>query len=514
MILIWLVLVFVLALLVSLLVTPLVIRGATALRLYDSPDGGRRLHALPVPRFGGVAVFAGASLASAVILGIAGDTLFPVGLSGADARYLAGIFAGASLLFFVGALDDIRTLSPGTKLVAQLVAAGIAVYGGVRIENLTLGYGVGVNVGILAYPLVVVWIVGVTNAYNLIDGLNGLAGGIAIVACSTLVIVSVALGNNIALVPSLAIAGAMLGFLRYNFPTARVFLGDSGSLSVGFLLSVLSLKAAQVPGPSVLAVVPLLTLFVPLLDTLLAMIRRWLRNVPLSGADARHIHHRLLALGLSQERTAMVLWGLAAAMGVFGLLIALTAPFVAASIAILGLVGLSVMVIYGTNLLSYHEFMVAGEVLLSAPSRVRRVISDQIVALDANVQIQNARGLDSIQSILSATAVRFGFLHMRLINSQMPESDYELPAEEWAWKLEYPLRTGLPERSAPTSVLAIWCGAEHNVRPYGAERAAKILAPALEKWIVAADANSLDVVAKPAARKRSFVTRRRGNLSS
>lgn len=513
MILIWFVTVFVLALIFSSLITPLVIRGSTALGLYDAPDGGRRLHAVPVPRFGGVAVFCGASVASAIVLGLAGQTLFPAGVSADDARYLAGIFAGASLLFFIGALDDIRALSARAKFVAQLIAAGIAVYGGVRIESLTLGYGVGVDVGLLAYPLVVVWIVGVTNAYNLIDGLNGLAGGIAIVAAGTLVVAGVALGNHIALVPALALAGAMVGFLRYNFPTARVFLGDSGSLSVGFLLAVLSLKAAQVPGPSVLVVVPLLTLFVPLLDTFLAIIRRWLRNVPLSGADARHIHHRLLALGLSPERTAVLLWGLAAGMGVFGLLIALTAPFVAASIAILGLVGLSVMVIYGTNLLSYHEFIVAGEVLLSAPSRVRRVISDQIVALDANVQIENAPGLENIQSILSATAVRFGFLHMRLIGSQGLEPGFALP-EEWAWKLEYPLRTGLTERSASASVLAIWCSAEANVRPYGAERAAKILAPALEKWLVAAGGQKLDVIAKPAERKRSFVARRIGNLRS
>lgn len=512
MLLIWLGGAFLLAAAMSSLITPLVIRGAAALSLYDAPDGERRLHALPVPRLGGVAVFLGASIASALVLSVAGGMLFPGGIPEAEARQLAGILAGASLLFLIGLVDDIRDLSPGAKFAAQLLAAAIAVYGGVRIENLTLGYGEGVDVGLLAYPLVFLWIVGVTNAYNFIDGLNGLAGGIAVVACATLALVAIALGNVVALVPTLALAGAMLGFLRFNYPQGRVFLGDSGSLSVGFLLAVLSLKAAEAPGPSVLGIVPLLALFVPLLDTFLAIIRRWLRSVPLTGADARHIHHRLLALGISPERTAGILWALAAAMGAFGLLIALTAPFVATSIAMLGLVGLSVMVIYGTNLLSYHEFIVAGEVLISAPSRFRRVISDQIIAQDAHAQIEQARGLEEIDSILSTTARRFGFLQMRLEDPHGAEPKYQPPSGTWAWKLEYPLHAGLRVKPAQPYLLAIWCSAETNVRPYGAERAAKILAPALERWLVSGPRERLAVADPsddpPIARQRAFLRRK------
>ncbi len=512
MLLIWLAAGFLLAIAASSFITPLVIRGAAALSLFDSPDGARRLHAMPVPRLGGVSVFLGASIASALVLSLAGDTLFPGGISGSDARYLAGIFCGAALLFFIGLVDDIRDLSPGAKFVAQLAAAAIAAYGGVRIESLTLGYGVGADVGVLAYPLVFLWIVGVTNAYNFIDGLNGLAGGIAVVACATLVVVAVSLGNVVALVPTLALAGAMLGFLRFNYPQARVFLGDSGSLSVGFLLAVLSLRAVETPGHSVLGIVPMLALFVPLLDTFLAVIRRWLRNVPLTGADARHIHHRLLALGISQERTAVLLWGIAAAMGAFGLLIALTAPFVAASIAMVGLVGLSVMVIYGTNLLSYHEFIVAGEVLISAPSRFRRVISDQIIAQDAHAQIEKARGLEEIDSILSVTARRFGFLQMRVVDPHVTDQKYQSPPDTWAWKLEYPLRAGLRANAAQPYLLAIWCSADTIAKPYGAERAAKILAPALERWLVAGPRDELVVadttVDPPNLRKRASSSRR------
>jgi UDP-GlcNAc:undecaprenyl-phosphate GlcNAc-1-phosphate transferase len=482
----WLCGVFLVGACASLVIMPVVIRTAGALRLYDSPDGVRRLHASPVPRLGGIAVYLATAIVSSAVFFIGTAAFMPeFAITPHDARLLVGVFIGASFLFLVGLLDDVRGLPPSAKFVAQVAAAIIAYYFGARLENATLGYGVGVPVGVLSAPLVILWIIAVTNAYNFIDGLNGLAGGIAIVACATVAVVAMTLGNISVLVPAAALGGSMLGFLHYNFPKARVFLGDSGSMSAGFLLSVLLLKAAEVPGPSVLVVVPVLAMFVPLLDVMLAVIRRWLRGVPLSGADARHIHHRLLALGLSQERTSIVLWGLALAMAAFGLLIALTAPYVATSIAIFGLVGLSILVIYGTNLLSYDELVVAGEVLLTAPSRVRRVISDQILALDLSARIQNARGIDEISSLLSSTASSFGFLRMELVPEKLPShgSDTEL-APAWAWKLEYPLRPALGDGSAPVYKLAIWCSAEHSVRPYGAERAAKIIAPGLEQWLL------------------------------
>lgn len=482
----WLGTIFLLGICASLLITPIVISGARALRLYDAPDGARRLHAAPVPRLGGVAVYiamAGVTIAVFFV----GSNVFSGSnaMTSHDARILIGVFIGSAILFLVGLLDDIRGLSPGTKLTAQVAASLVAYYFGVRIESVTLGYGAGVHVGLLSAPLVILWIVGVTNAYNFIDGLDGLAGGIALVGTATVVVAGLALGNITVLVPAMALAGATFGFLHFNYPKARVFLGDSGSLSIGFLLSVLLVEAATVPGPSLIVAIPILAMSVPLLDAALAIIRRWLRSVPLSGADARHIHHRLLALGLSPERTAIVLWSMALVMAAFGILIALTAPFVATSIAILGLVGLSVLMIYGTNLLSYHELAVAGEVLLSGPSRARRLISDQILALDVNARIANARGFDEAASILSSTASRFGFLRMELIGEHVPPARPDGEADSpWAWKLEYPLRSGLGAGGTPSYSLAIWCSAEYNVRPYGAERAAKIIAPALEQWLL------------------------------
>jgi hypothetical protein len=229
----------------------------------------------------------------------------------------------------------------------------------------------------------------------------------------------------------------------------------------------------------------------------------------LSGADARHIHHRLLALGMSPRRTTMILWLLSAGMAGFGLLIALTAPFVAASIAILGIVGLAVMLIYGTNVLAYHELTVAGEVIMSAPSRARRVISDQIMAMDLITQIQTADKVPEIAGILSDAAAQFGFLGMELTGDDVlgdRMAERVLPAH-WAWKLDYPIRiTGDPR--TVSYVLSIWCSPEQSTRPYGAERVARVLGPALQRWfeLRAEPASSRAGKHTPAAGRRLRIT--------
>ncbi|MEP6506733.1 MAG: MraY family glycosyltransferase [Gemmatimonadales bacterium] len=480
----WLTGTFVVALGLALIITPMVIVGASKLKLFDSPDGARRMHDQPVPRIGGVAVYLSAAIAVAVTFA-ATETLFiSHGTAGDDQiRFLFGAVIGSSLMFLVGLVDDVRGLSVGAKSLAQVAAATIAWYYGARIGSIALGYGDGVRLGTMGLPIMLLWVVGVTNAVNFIDGLNGLAAGIAVVGLGTVSIAGLALGNYSVILPAVAIAGALIGFLRYNYPKGRIFLGDSGSLSVGFLLALFSVKASMNASGALLAVVPLLAIFVPLMDGLLAIVRRWLRHVPLSGADARHIHHRLLALGISKQRTALILWTLAAAMAGFGLLLALTAPFVASSIAIVGLMAAAVLLIYGTNLLSYHELIVAGEVLMSAPSRARRVISDQILALDLTALIHHAQSTNEVATILGNAGAQFGFLAMQLSGEEIMASDKTdaLSNGNWAWKLDYPIRIS-GKREVPAYVLSIWCSPELSARPYGAERLARIVGPALEAW--------------------------------
>lgn len=438
----------------------------------------------PVPRLGGVAVYLSAALVSTILFVRAQSVFTTAGLEGSnEGRFLAGAFIGSGFLFVVGLVDDIRGLSPSLKFVSQLLAAGIAIYFSAHLGSIALGYGQGVQLGMWKYPLMALWIVGVTNVFNFIDGLNGLAGGIAVVAFSTVIVAAVALGNLSVLIPAVALIGALLGFLRSNFPEARIFLGDSGSLSIGFLIAVLSLPASMNSAGAILFLIPIVAIAVPLTDGLLAVIRRWLRHVPISGADARHIHHRLLAMGVSQQRAAIMLWTLAGGIAVFGLLISLTAPFVATSFAILGLVGVAVMLIYGTNFLSYHELSVAGEVLLSAPSRARRVITDQIFALDVISQLESAGSVDELSDVLAASAPQFGFLAVELVapsTHQNRVGDHIHPLD-WAWKLDYPVRLET-EPTTVAYVLSIWCSPEQSARPYGAERVARVLGPAIQMW--------------------------------
>lgn len=493
----------------ALALTPIVRKGAGALRLFDSPDDDRRMHLVPVPRLGGVAVYlVAAAVGTLIFVRVSPIFVTPGEVGNAQIRLLMGTFLGSSLLFLVGLVDDLRGLSPTAKSLAQVVAAGIAWYYGLRIGSIALGYGEGIAIGIFEIPLIFLWIVGLTNAFNFIDGLNGLASGIAIVASAAIIVAGLALGNFFVLVPAVALGGALLGFLPYNFPKGRIFLGDSGSLSVGFLLAVLTLQASVSRAGAVLVIIPLLAVSVPLLDAMLAILRRWLRHVPVSGADARHIHHRLLALGLSPKRTAVILWTLAAGMAGFGLLIALTAPFVAASMAILGMVAVAVMLIYGTNVLSYHELTVAGEVIMSAPSRARRVISDQIIALDLTAQFYNAQTVAEVSEILSAAAMQFGFLGMELHGDDMPSdrmAERVLPAH-WAWKLDYPIRVSGEARTV-AYILSIWCSPEQSTRPYGAERVARVLGPALQRWFeVRADGKVPRARTTPAANRRLRIT--------
>ena len=501
---IWLAEAFGLSLTLVLLLTPVVIRSAAALKLFDAPDGGRRIHSHPVARLGGVAVFLGAAAVASVLFSHTQPRFTTAGPAGvAEIRFLAGAFIGSAFLFLVGLVDDIRGLSAGVKFIAEVIAASIAFYFGAHLGTIALGFGPGVSVGIFGYPLLVLWIVGVTNVFNFIDGLDGLAGGIAVVACAAIIVASLVLGNLIVLLPTVALAGALLGFLRYNFPKAKIFLGDSGSLSVGFLLAVFSIQASVNAHGAVLFIIPLLAIAVPLMDGTLAILRRWLRGVPISGADARHIHHRLLALGITARNTAIILWALGAALAGFGLLVALTAPFVATSLAILGFVAVAVMVIYGTNLLAYHELSVAGEVLISAPSRFRRVISDQIIATELTSQLRKAKSVEEISEILVESSAQFGFLGIALSGDRIQAGRHveTLHPATWAWKLDYPIR--MTGTESLYGVLSIWCSHDNTARPYGAERIARIVGPAVEEWFNAHENNAQPTLPSRTSRRFS-----------
>ena len=322
---------FLIALAASWWLTPEIRARAVKLKLLDKPGEDRRIHKVAVPRLGGVAIYISILTTVVTLIAIAGR--LPK-----DARFaegIAGIAVGGTIIFVLGLMDDLENLRAKTKLLVQILAGCAAYSLGVRIKSipipasfdLDLGFihltgGVPIELGLLSLPLTVLWLVGVANAVNLIDGMDGLAAGVS--AISALTIWSVALGDSIArphaALMAAVMAGALLGFLRWNFNPARIFLGDSGAYLTGFILAAISITgvikgaaAATVIVPTSLLVV--FILFFPLLDTSWAIVRRVANGKSIFSPDRLHIHHRLLDAGLDQKKVAYIIYGISALLG-------------------------------------------------------------------------------------------------------------------------------------------------------------------------------------------------------
>ena len=470
---------FCVALLGSLGATPRVVRWAVARGYLDQP-GGRRIHAQPVPRVGGVAVFVSTVLGLLAAMLLGHDR--PAGAFQHDLLY-AGLLACGGLLFLVGLRDDLKEIKPLPKLLVQLAAALIVALLGVRIEMLGFG-AASLGLGLLALPITVLWIVGVTNAYNLIDGLDGLATGIAVVALATMLVIALLLGRADAALVCAALLGALLGFLPYNFNPARIFLGDAGSLFIGFLLAVLSISASTKGTPAVLVLAPLFILALPLMDISLAMLRRWLRRLPISAPDRRHIHHRLVDLGLTPRGAVLVLYGVSILMaGVAVLLVSMPPQAVTLVTAAGGALTLGLMLL-GVYRLDYHEIATVGTVLVHGPMKLRKLLSDRVHAQDLARLVPHARTLDELNAILSDNVELFGFAHMEVCPVASEESRAAICSRSDGnpWKADYPVSPFDPKTS-DWYVLRIWCILGRRYRPYGAERVSGILGPVIEQWM-------------------------------
>jgi UDP-GlcNAc:undecaprenyl-phosphate GlcNAc-1-phosphate transferase len=296
------------------LLTPLVSTVSNALGLVDAP-GGRKVHSMSVPRLGGVAVACAAGLALLAVVPLAPA----LGASTADLGGIAPILAGGALVFAIGVVDDLSGLPPWPKLLVQVAAALIVMQSGLRVERITVA-GQTWQLGFWSWPLTLVWIVGVTNAFNLIDGVDGLAAGVSVIAGATCAAILVARGHVAEAMLLTALVGAALGFLVYNFWPASIFLGDGGSLLFGFVLATTAITGWQKGATALAAGVPLLIFALPIADGATTLLRRLVRRGDPNGLsiaaalarvvepDRRHIHHRLLALGLSPRRTVALLY--------------------------------------------------------------------------------------------------------------------------------------------------------------------------------------------------------------
>ncbi|NLF19234.1 MAG: undecaprenyl/decaprenyl-phosphate alpha-N-acetylglucosaminyl 1-phosphate transferase [Lentisphaerae bacterium] len=314
---------FVVAFVVGMAVTALMLRIAPMVGAVDQPDGYRKIHRVAIPRLGGIGAFCGFLAPIALLLCVAPDN--PVLHSVIDhGRAFATVVAGALVALFMGTWDDIRPLRPRVKLLLQIGAAAIAMYGGHGIWRLSLPWIGEIQLGLWGLPLTLFWYLGCMNAINLLDGMDGLAGGVSLIVCITLMLVGQMMGNTSGMLLMGCLAGGILGFLVFNFNPARIFLGDSGSNTIGFLIAALAIMSSRKSETAVALLIPVIALGLPITDTGLAIVRRWSRGLPMSAPDRQHIHHLLLALGLSQRRAVLIIYSICIALCV-GAVLSITA---------------------------------------------------------------------------------------------------------------------------------------------------------------------------------------------
>ncbi|MHA7967135.1 glycosyltransferase family 4 protein [Paenibacillus sp. CAU 1782] len=307
---------FIAALAFALILTPLVKKFAFKIGAIDKPNH-RKVHTRIMPRLGGLAIYAafvGAFLAVSPFI--------PEGLlRPRDVNMINALLVGGTIIIILGALDDRFELSAKVKLLGQIAAACVVVFGfDVHIDLVNVPFGETMQpiaewIGI---PLTIFWIVGVTNAINLIDGLDGLAAGVSGISIATIAVMASLMGFQPVILLSTLLLGGIIGFLAFNFHPAKIFMGDSGSLFLGFSLATLSMLGFK-QVTIVSFVTPLLIIGVPLSDTFFAIVRRWVNKKPIFAPDKGHLHHRLQDLGFSHRRTVLIIWGVAAIFGVLAI---------------------------------------------------------------------------------------------------------------------------------------------------------------------------------------------------
>lgn len=368
---------FSIATIASLITTPLIRRFCERYKLLDVPLDGRRIHRRAVPRLGGVALYFSCLAALSMLPFV--DNLLTQTLSGFKSEFLT-LFVPATLVLLLGAYDDLR----GTNATVKSIGLGLIA---------TLFYAMGGRIDALSIPLVgsvqlptavsfivtVVWLVGIANAFNLIDGLDGLASGAALFSSLVILGVSVSGDRSLTIVVALVLCGALAGFLRYNFNPASIFLGDSGSLFTGFLLAALSVLGTQKATTAVAIVVPILAFGFPVVDTAMTMARRLVSRKPVFQGDREHIHHMLLARGWSQRRAALVLYGVCALFG----LVALIFPTTGSKLTGFMLFVISVAVIIAVGHLRYHE-------VDELRAGVKRTVGDRRLRVANNIRVRRS----------------------------------------------------------------------------------------------------------------------------
>jgi UDP-GlcNAc:undecaprenyl-phosphate GlcNAc-1-phosphate transferase len=395
-----------------LMLTPLVRSWSRRNGWLDHPDLDRKLHSSPVPRTGGVAIVVSYLIAVGLLL------LSPLrGASVIDLPLALRLLPSVLVVFFIGLADDLIGLNPRQKLLGQAAAACLAWFSGIQILGIA-GFSAG---GWWSLPLTVFWLVACANAVNLIDGVDGLAAGVGLFAAFTTLAAALLHGNTPLALATAPLLGALLAFLRYNFNPASIFLGDCGSLTIGFLIGCFGIIWSQKSATALGMAAPLMALAVPLLDTGISVVRRFLRHQPVFKSDRNHMHHRLLDRGFSPRQVALTLY---AACGV-------GAAFSMVAVVPHNRFGGLVLVVFcaaawvGVQLLGYVEFDAARHLVLTGT--FRQILNARLIAANFERKIADARSADDCWDIIRDVGREFGCSHIRMaITGAVYEDDCEV----------------------------------------------------------------------------------------
>ena len=291
---------FSIALAVAYFLTPQVMNLAIKVGALDVHDE-RKVHKGLIPRMGGLAIYIGFVIAVLASMHVS--------------REIMGLLVGGTVILIVGIIDDLQPLPPKVKLLGQIIAAAVLVMFDIRIDWLTNPFGEMLYVDYLAIPLTIIWVVSLTNTVNLIDGLDGLAAGVSTIASVTILLVALQQNFWTVAVLTAALAGSALGFLQYNFNPAKIFMGDTGSMFLGYMLAAISILGAVKSAATIALIVPIVALGLPILDTAFAIIRRYMSGRPIFKPDKGHLHHRLLEMGLTQKQAVLLMYVISGCLG-------------------------------------------------------------------------------------------------------------------------------------------------------------------------------------------------------
>lgn len=311
---------FTVALAVAYFTTPWVKNMAIKAGALDAPDA-RKVHVKPIPRLGGLAIYLGFVLAVLASMHVN--------------REIMGLLLGGTVILMVGIIDDMFQLSAKVKLLGQIAAAFVLVMFNIRIEWLTNPFGEMLYVDYFSIPLTILWVVGLTNTVNLIDGLDGLAAGVSTIASVTILLVALQQNFWTVAILTAALAGAALGFLQHNFNPAKIFMGDTGSMFLGFMLAAISILGTVKSAATIALVVPIMALGLPIMDTAFAIIRRYMSGRPIFKPDKGHLHHRLLEMGLTQKQAVLLMYVISSCLGVSAIALTEVNQFFGACIIVL-----------------------------------------------------------------------------------------------------------------------------------------------------------------------------------